>query len=562
MFEDRKLNSFFSPDKLELVRTHPFFKKSIESLRKTAEELLATDPPRLKYSEMHIYYTEGTREPYDSKYWAYENRLVCFFNMYMLFGGDEYLKAITDMLYDICNMEMWSSAHGIEESRSLKDRRTMLDLRSTGMGRSVAMVLYYLGDKLPELVYRRAKSELRERIIDAYATSYNHWWMRTTLNWAAVCTGNIMMTYIYMAEKNEIAEQLPRMLHSLELYISGFDDEGCCPEGYGYWNYGMVHYCPAAILLRDYTEGKIDLFRNSKVHNIALFQQNAAMNDREDVPFSDTTKKFSPIPWLSHFLKSEYEDVEIPSLKAPDNFSTQQLYTLTLLNPEYEGSVMKGKSFYYSGAQWFIHRADRYSFVCKAGYNNEPHNHNDVGSFAISKNGSITLDDPGRARYDKDYWDYGDKRYSQYVCCSSRGHSVPIIDGCYQVTGKEKSRVLIATENEFSFDMEQAYSYEALKRLNRHIICKPEGVSLTDSFQFSGKPEALTERFVTLIEPKITPDGVQVGDSIIRYDSSQVEAPTVSFEDFFVDAGTRRVYQIDFKVKNITESLSCSFLFE
>ena len=31
--------------------------------------------------------------------------------------------------------------------------------------------------------------------------------------------------------------------------------------------------------------------------------------------------------------------------------------------------------------------------------------------YTISKNGKITLTDPPRARYDKDYWDYNDKRY-------------------------------------------------------------------------------------------------------------------------------------------------------
>ena len=561
MFEDRGLNSIFTEEKRQMLISHPYFKESMEYLRNKAEEFLKTDPPRLKYSDMHTYYSEkGTREPYDSKYWQYPTRLRIYFAMYMLYGEEKYLPEIADMLYDICNMETWSSAQGCEEELSLERRKTMLNLRSTGVGRDVAMVLYYLGDKMPELVYRRAKAELRERIIDAYAKNYDYWWMRTTLNWAAVCTGNILMTYLYVAEKNEISEMLPRMLHSLELYMSGFDSEGCCPEGYGYWNYGFMHYVPAALLLRDYTKGEIDLFKEPKVHKVALFQQNAAINDTQAIRFSDTTKNFNPIPWLCHFLKSEYDDIEIPPVKAPATFDGA-IFNLACMNPDYQSCTMKGKSFFYSGAQWFIYRSDAYNFVIKAGYNNEPHNHNDAGSFAISKNGKITFDDPGRARYDRAYFDES-QRYVVYACASSRGHSAPIVNGKYQIKEKEKCKVVSVSDNEFSFNMQQAYGLEELTLLNRHVICKNDGISLTDTYEFTSAPESLVERFVSLIEPEFTSDGVKVGDSILIYDKEKVCDPTVSYEEFDVDGGgVRRVYQIDFALKELAENISVSFKF-
>jgi hypothetical protein len=66
-------------------------------------------------------------------------------------------------------------------------------------------------------------------------------------------------------------------------------------------------------MLRDYTDGEIDLFKLPKVHEIARFQQNSAINDRQSISFSDAGIIFSANGWLSHFLKNEFPDIEIPS---------------------------------------------------------------------------------------------------------------------------------------------------------------------------------------------------------------------------------------------------------
>ena len=63
------------------------------------------------------------------------------------------------------------------------------------------------------------------------------------------------------------------------------------------------------------------------------------------------------------------------------------------------------------------------AFAIKGGNNGEPHNHNDVGSFLYFIGEEEIISDLGAGEYTKAY--FGPERYS-VLCCSSRGHSVPI----------------------------------------------------------------------------------------------------------------------------------------
>src|ERR1019366_1830240 len=71
--------------------------------------------------------------------------------------------------------------------------------------------------------------------------------------------------------------------------------------------------------------------------------------------------------------------------------------------------------------------------VClKGGNNDEPHNHNDVGSFSVVAGNEMVVCDPGGEVYTKRT--FGPHRYESKVL-SSFGHAVPVIGGQLQRTG-------------------------------------------------------------------------------------------------------------------------------
>lgn len=514
-----KLFREFNDEKWAQVRTDPYFAPHIEAIRNRAENYLLTDPPRIKFSEIHLYATTGNRSVFESVYSNYQSRLEHYSFMLMLDGDEKYIEPLADIIWNICDFESWTIPAHIAENAPEERRKTSLDLCSTILAFTLAEVLYYVGDKLPKLVYKRAKYEVRYRLIESYAKNDDYGWMRVKSNWASVCIGATLCAYLYAAEKEEIDAQIPRMIETAKCYLEGFDDEGCCMEGYSYWNYGFSYFCLFASMLRDYTDGEIDMFKDPKVHEIALFQQNVAINDTQSVCFSDCPTSFQPANWLSHFLKNEYPDIEIPSI--PPSRGAARLRYVLWQDPALAISEMHPKSKVFHEAQWFIYRGTAYNFACKAGHNNEQHNHNDVGSFLISKNGKVTFCDPGKGEYTRQY--FSNERYS-ILACSSRGHSVPIINGQYQVTGNKKSQIYVEEEKRYAYSIENAYDIASLSSLRRDFVLEDDAIVLTDTYEFTEKPQSVVERFVSLTQPEVICAGtVKCGDSTLSYDPEQLD---------------------------------------
>ena len=552
-----KLLKECNAEKWEQIRTHPYYKRLREYVLGKTEKFLVTDPPRLKYSRLHMYEDTGERMAYQNEYYEYRTRMEHFLFAYMLTEEEKYIEPLADIIWNICDIEAWTPPAHVRESESIERRRRFLDLGSTAMGFKLAEALYLVGDKLPELVCRRAKYELRERIIKGYETD-TFGWMKTTNNWAAVCIAGVLGVYLYIAEKEEIDAQIPRMLETIKGYLRGFDDEGCCLEGYGYWSYGFSHFCTFAELLYEYTDGEIDLFDDPKVHEIARFQQNMAINESEAISFSDAGTVFKPSVWLSHFLKKKYPDLQMPSM--PFAWGGASLRDFLWDDPALAECEMKPKSKIFHNSQWLIYRDEKYNFACKAGYNAEPHNHNDIGSFMISKNGKVTFTDPGKAEYTRQY--FSAERYKQLVC-SSRGHSVPIINGEAQVKSDKRSVIYDEAENRYAFSMENGYAIPTLTSLRRDFVCDPEGISLTDEYDFTETPESIIERFVSCREITVEGDGtVYCGDSVLKYDAERFET-TVSVESVQRAPGSvGNVWLLDLKLKKPEKKMVLSFRFE
>ena len=540
----------FSEEKWEQVRTHPYYASAVKKITETSEKMLTEEPKRILFSQIHLFAETGDRKIFERVYNDYMMRMHNYFFMYCLRGEEKYLKALADILWNICDFESWSIPAHVQEALTPQLRRENLDLCSCRVGWYMSLILHYLGDKLPDLVVRRAKYELRFRIIESYKKNTYHW-MTVTNNWSAVCIAGVLGTYLYEAAEEEIEEQLPRMLETMNCYLRGFDDEGCCLEGYGYWVYGYSHFCFFADMLRNYTDGRINLFEDPKVRAIAHFQENITINETQCINFSDCSQHFYPCEWLTHFLKSVYPDLTLAfSPECPEYEGV--VYEILWSNPALADSHLAPKSFMFKNNQWYIYRSAAYNMACKAGHNSEPHNHNDVGSFIISKNGKVTYGDPGGGEYTRQY--FSGERYT-ILEPSSRAHSVPIIGGEYQVTGKKKSTVYCAEEGHYAYSMENAYSIPSLTSLKREFVCEADRIILTDTYDFTEAPASVVERFVSNTMPEITSEGVRCGDTLLVFDPADADVQIGSECRIRGGKEAAPLYFTDLTVKNPQEKM-------
>ncbi len=558
-----KIFKEFNDEKWEQVRTHPYFEKMRNNIIAHADRFSVEDPKRIKFSMIHRYVVDGNREDFEKIYNEYLSRLQCFFAAYMITLDDKYIEPLADIMWNICDFESWSIPAHVGEKLTIADRRKNLDLCSTIAGSRIAEVLYFIGDKLPELVVKRAKAEIQYRIIDSYrdVTTKRHWWIEAKNNWSAVCIASVLATYLYAATDDEIRAQLPRMIESANCYLEGFEDDGCCQEGYGYWNYGFSYFCQFAALLNEYTDGKINYFKQEKVRRIALFQESITLNENQCLSFSDASLEYKPDAWLSHFLKGVYPELRLPKI-APPAFGSAPMRTILWQNPDLSESSLNATepvSFKFENAQWFIYRDKDFALGCKAGHNEEQHNHNDVGSFIISKGGSVSFCDPGVGQYTRQY--FSPQRYD-LMLCSSRGHSVPIINGEYQKNVKKKSTLLIDERNRYAFNMEGVYCIDSLKSLVRDFECGETSIRMTDTYEFTEQPKSVTERFISLLPIEIGDGKILCGNSTMYYDKSLFTATLGSEEVERKMGKTGTVYYVDLAVIKPEKNMKFEFIFD
>ena len=180
----------------------------------------------------------------------------------------------------------------------------------------------------------------------------------------------------------------------------------------------------------------------------------------------------------------------------------------------------KKQAIYSPFANQLIVNKESYSFAIKGGHNDEPHNHNDLGSFIFSDKDGQVFCDLGAGRYTKDYFD-DSKRYGIF-CNSSEGHSVPVVGGEYQSAGKNFSADLTFDGETALCDMTKAYNHKNLSSLQRKAHINEKSVVITDAFITEGKLP-VTERFVSKRRAVIKDGELIFGSTILLYPADKVK---------------------------------------
>jgi hypothetical protein len=270
---------------------------------------------------------------------------------------------------------------------------------------------------------------------------------------------------------------------------------------------------------------------------------------------------------LTSLLKRHYPDLYIPSttkfgtdieIEGCHRFVTN-LRTLTWTAGELEKEESAAKTYILDQVQWYISTGDgNFSFCCKAGHNDEHHNHNDVGHFQTFKGGDEFFADFGAGIYSGPY--FGKERYS-FIQAGSHGHSVPIVNGQYQKFGNQYAAKDVSfSDNGMVADIAGAYDIPELKKLTRSFVFdkSPACVRLKDEFELSSDGIPVTERFVSWAKPEIEDGKVTLtrnsGKMSLYFDKDIFEA---SFEE--VDSGKGTVYLTDLTVKETKANMTFEF---
>lgn len=514
----------------------------------------------LKYSDFKLFWTTGDRGVYESTYFTRRLALDCSVLLALIYPEEEkYLNRVMDQVYAMCDEYTWClPAHQgpLEENNNVR-----VDLFASETGFALAETYTMLEDRLDPLIKNRIKAEFDRRIVAPILSVDNYgWWERGTNNWTAVCMGSVACGMMLL--RPDLVEQMkPRFKKSMECYLSGFNDDGMCLEGTGYWHYGFGFFVVYADMIRRFTDGEIDYFKDKKVKTIAQFIQKVYLSGKSSISFADGGRSCNYHLGLVHYLKDEYpDDVIAYDPKFSYNYDgcgrfCLQIRAATWMNEEYyrNPSPDNGSAEYYAeDSEWFIKRTSGYGFAAKGGNNAEHHNHNDVGTFIYAKNGRQVIMDVGAGKYCRQY--FNNERYTFYECCS-RGHNVPIINGTYQSTGRDfKAKNTKVDGGVFSTDIAGAYKCEGLNAINRSFSFTENTVTLNDVIDYSGDGEII-ERLVSLFKAEIVEPGkVKIEDVTVKYDPEKYDCELSSENARFKN---ETVTYVNFKLKDGVKEFTC-----
>ncbi len=543
------------------VRDGELYRALRESLLRGWEEEASEPIPALHYSAYRRFVHDGDRDTYEKPYFRRRRAMNIAAVLCLIYPErEEYMVKLMDLIYAVCDEYTWClPAHQTELG---KNNNRHIDLFAAETGMCLSEIYTLLGDRLEPLIADRIRVEVDRRIVQSFLDT-RFFWEKNGSNWAAVCTGSVSCTFMLM-RPDLMPEVESRFTTAMTYFLGGFGPDGVCEEGFIYWCYGFGFFTVWADMYRAFTEGREDWFRLDKVKAVAPFLSRMYLTDSCTVSFSDSGRSGRYNLGILHYLKDEYPDtVTVPDpayselLDACGRWCTF-LRSFTWMKAAYMSPAAAASSdmvYYAPSVNWLVKRGKSYSFAAKGGHNSEPHNHHDVGSFILAKDGRQLLTDPGNGVYTRQYFTPS-LRYD-CVACGSRGHSVPFFGTDddraekgkhygYQKDGKQFCARDVSFDGEtLSMDIAPAYGEPAVRRVTRRFTLSENGFTLRDEFDVeAGVP--ITERLVSLKPFEIGEGTAKTDLATLTFDPARYEV-TTSVGDFRPDCP---VYFLDLLLKD------------
>ncbi len=546
--------------------------KYIGQIYDAAAALYYADMPELTEEKFTLFETVGNRLEYEHDYFERRKFLTVYGCAALLccasgdnetagadtvcvkcFEKAQIVSKLTEIIEDICSEECWALPAHVNRKAD-PDWRITVDLFASETAQAISELYNRLEGVLPETLREKMRAEVMRRVLEPFAAKEPYaWWERSDMNWNAVCNGSIGMAALdLLDDEAELQGRIVRRVYeNLNSFLDGFADDGACLEGIGYFTYGFYYYMGFMDLLAKKAETNTNihgLLRATgaslpeKCRRIAEFQQKCYFPSGLSVSFSDGSKHEKYRIGLTCKLAGLYDSVELPDIASAADFDFDPCYRflmaerdiswsgeyLKLQGPDvsqcgqddtcHDSTTANVKSYEKNGlksyllpsAQWAIaHGRSGGGFAVKGGHNAEPHNHNDVGSFIYALGDRPLLTDLGAGEYTAQY--FKEETRFGYICCSSLGHNVPVINGHGQQAGREYAcDGFSADGGTVRLSFAGAYGDPALRSLNRSIKYDPDSERLTVEDVFDSDGCLIEENLVTQDEVEKLDNGIVI----------------------------------------------------
>ena len=457
--------------------------------------------PAVRYMD---FVKNGNRSRYEKVYFEHRQRLRALVAAECVERRDRFIDSIINGVWAICEETTWAvPAHSYSfksPDQGLVDierDRVTLDLFAAETGANLAWVLYLIGDRLGEAcdaIPRRIEYEIERRVLTPFMDFDDFGWMGLNHddpvnNWNPWINENVLScALVAECDEKRRADIVRKVGRSADRFLHFYAEDGGCDEGPSYFSVAGASMMDVLEQLFLATEGRVNLFGEPLIRNMADYIRHVHIADDCFVNFADAPARLSG-GWEEQLMRLAGR-MDNPALydfcrmrlarqreRRPDRYFTHSNYyffrALAALfdwdEARYESAGdVASLGHWFGGIQVATARAKENSFdglfiAAKGGCNAESHNHNDIGNYIIYANGRPALVDAGVGVYTKKT--FSDQRYELWTM-QSGWHNTAIVNGRDQKNGREYAASNVEYTDDgkvmrLSMNIENAYSPEA-----------------------------------------------------------------------------------------------------
>ncbi|HLP38046.1 heparinase II/III domain-containing protein [Lacibacter sp.] len=476
-------------------------------------------------------------------------------------GKGRFMNQIINGVWQTCDMSSWVlSAHlGAQKSRrSLPDyREEIIDLTSADMGSFLSWTWYFLHaefDKINPVISSRLRANIQKRILDPYMQRSDYWWQAFNYkpgvlvnNWNPWCNSNVLTCFLLLEEdETKLSAAVYRTMQSVDHFINYVQSDGACEEGPSYWGHAAGKLYDYLQLLSNASNGKLSIFNEPMIKSMGEYIARSYVGNGWVVNFADASAKGGGDAGVIYRYGKAVSSEEMQAFAAylvnankgkvevnagRDFFrSIENLASYNELLREKPALPTANYTWYPQTQFCYMKNKEGFFFAGKAGFNNESHNHNDVGTFSLYVNEVPMLIDAGVGTYSRQT--FSSERYTIWTM-QSNYHNLPMINGNPQQFGaqyKAKDVSFDANKSLFSADISDAYNKEAsVKKWVRSYTLLATQLIIDDAFELTELKAANQVNFLTWAKPDLSKAGVVLlekeGKSVkLEYNAAQFDA--------------------------------------
>ncbi len=464
-------------------------------LIRAGEEALSEPWTQLLISDFTEFKKSGNRVRFEDKYFPRRRKLNNLVMAECAENKGRFIDDILDGLYLILDETTWclpphTSYERDGQQEAFPDvTRQIIDLFQAESGAEVAYVEYLLRpvlDKLSPHISIYVNERLKERIFEPYLNQF-FWWMgdgeQTMCNWTPWIVQNVLICALTRPEgyfsQEEIRTFLEKAAVSCDYFLDEYGEDGGCNEGAQYYSHAGLCLFGCLELMGGATNG---VYSETLIHNIATFIVKMYVGGGYYVNFADcsalpgrrTAREFLfgkaiGDEVLASFAAADFRDEsdaeQLISEEINLFYHVMQAFAYDEMM-DYPVSSKLPENSWFESMGLMVARDKTYTLAAKAGDNGDSHNHNDVGSFTIYKDGKPFVIDLGVGTYTRKT--FSDRRYELWTM-QSQFHNLPTFiddDNSVSCLGDDSARDLRNTHVVMQRDGKEYGARDVVCRLN------------------------------------------------------------------------------------------------